>query len=312
MIRTNGILAREKAGERDTDHERFAHQPDLDDQAADLRRMAAAQTAPTPIVLAVASGKGGVGKTNVAVNLGAVLAGRGHRVTLVDTDIGLANADVLVGVQPPHHLGHVLTRQRSLGQVAVPTPSGMRLVAGATAGSRMADAWRSGGGAALGQIRRADCDFVILDCGAGLGHVVLDCAKCADHVMIVTTPEPPALADAYAAVKTLLAEGYASRISILLNMVDSRADAKAAVQRFNKVAAKFLKITVADAGYILHDTHVELAVRKRSPFVLCYPKCSASACVTAVSHRLFKPAQRRPAGRGLLRRALGARFAEAK
>ena len=119
MIRTDGLLTRERVIERDNGHQRIADIADLDDQAADLRRMAAAHAAPSPIVLAVASGKGGVGKTNVAVNLGAVLAERGHRVTLVDTDIGLANADVLVGVQPTHHLGHVLTRQRSLGQVAV-------------------------------------------------------------------------------------------------------------------------------------------------------------------------------------------------
>lgn len=286
-------------------HEAEFSAPLAEDQAAGLRRLAAQSAQASPIILAVVSGKGGVGKTNVAVNLGAALAGRGFRVTLIDTDVGLANADVLLGVHSPYHLGHVLSRQRTLAQVAVDTPSGMRLIAGAATGHRSSDSWISNRLEVLAQIQRMDCDFVILDCGAGLGDMVLDCAKCANHVVLVTTPEPPALVDAYAALKTFVNEGYASQTSMLVNMVDSRADAKSTVRRFNEVAAKFLKITVADAGYILHDTHVELAVRKRLPFVQCYPKCSASACVTAVSLRLFKSAEQRRAG--LLRRTFGRR-----
>jgi len=265
----------------------------INDQAADLRRLALQARPPAPFVLTVASGKGGVGKTNVAVNLGACLARRGKKVTLIDTDMGLANADVLLGVQSTHHLGHVLSGQRALSQVAVATPSGMDLVAGASSGGRWSATTSVGRDRLWQQVNQSPCDIVILDCAAGLGPMVRDCARCADHVMLVATPEPPALVDAYAAVKTFLKEGYASCISLLVNMVDSRADAKAAVQRFNKVAAKFLKITVADAGYILHDTHVELAVRRRTPFVLGYPKCSASACVTAVSVRLVRGARLR-------------------
>jgi flagellar biosynthesis protein FlhG len=126
----------------------------------------------------------------------------------------------------------------------------------------------------------------------------------ADVVLVVTTPEPPALADAYAIVKTLRREGYGGSVRLLVNMVDNRAEAEEALARVRRVAEKFLEFTIADAGYVLHDTHVELAVRQRVPFVLRYPKCSATVCATAVAARLVNGAVSGDRRGGLLRRVV--------
>jgi flagellar biosynthesis protein FlhG len=274
------------------------------DQAAGLRRMVAAGHRPRPVTLAVTSGKGGVGKTNVAVNLCACLSARGVKVTLVDTDPGLANADLLLGVQGRFDLGHFVSGQRELGEIAVDSPAGVSLVAGGS--GRGSAEWsefdRRRLVAALPQLGG---DLVVLDCGGGIGRSVMGLACRADEVLVVTTPEPTALADGYATVKTLINEGYTSRIRVLVNMVDSRGEAKSALGRLGAVVDKFLNFTVADAGYLLHDTHVELAVRQRTPFVVRYPKCSASLCMKAVAARWANDARSGGKRTSLMRRVVG-------
>lgn len=274
------------------------------DQASGLRRLAAAGQRPRPLTLAVTSGKGGVGKTNVAVNLCACLSARGMKVTLVDTDPGLANADLLFGVQARYDLGHFVTGQHELGEIVVDSPAGVSLVAGGS--GRGSTEWTEfDRRRLLSALPHLGGDLVLLDCGGGIGRSVIGLASRADEVLVVTTPEPTALADAYATVKTLISEGYSSPIRILMNMVDSRAEAKAAMGRLRGVVEKFLNFTVADAGYLLHDTHVELAVRQRTPFVVRYPKCSASLCMKAVAARLANDARNGEKRTSLMRRVVG-------
>lgn len=283
---------------------RGAAQASRTDQASGLRRLAAAGQRARPVTLAVTSGKGGVGKSNVAVNLCACLSARGLRVTLVDTDPGLANADLLLGVQARYDLGHFVTGQRELSDIAVDSPAGVSLVAGGS--GRGSTEWSEFDRRRLvSALPQLGGDLVLLDCGGGIGRSVMGLASKADEVLVVTTPEPTALADAYATVKTLISEGYSSTIRVLINMVDSRAEAKAAMGRLRGVVDKFLKFTVADAGYLLHDTHVELAVRQRTPFVVRYPKCSASLCMKAVAARLANDARNGEKRTSLMRRVVG-------
>ena len=258
-----------------------------------------------PVTYAITSGKGGVGKTNLAVNLGICLSRAGQAVTLVDADFGLANADVLLGVHPRYNLAHLLRGERDLDEVVVPAVEGLRLLAGASgaAGADSIDAGQRG--ALLERLASGGSEFVIYDCGAGISSSVLDFALAADVVIVVTTPEPTALADAYATVKTLWREGYGRSIRLLVNMVESRAEARAAYERIRLVAQKYMELPIADAGYVLHDTHVELAVRQRTPFVVRYPKCSASACAMAVAARLGNGRLPAPEQNGLLRRLAG-------
>jgi len=288
-----------------------------EDQARGLRRLiqsfssALDHTRADPqgsaTTIAVAGGKGGVGKTNVAVNLGLCLAANGRRVTLLDLDMGMADADLLLGVHAPYNLAHVLSGLRELEEVCIRLPGGLRFVPGVSGADRLANLSEFEGRRLVRQMRglEHDNDFVVLDCGAGISRNVLMFALAAGTVVLVTTPEPAAITDTYAMIKVLVRRHYSGPIRLLVNMAGDRAEARRAYQRIAEVSAKFLKYPIADCGYMLHDSHVELAVRKRCPFVLRFPKCAASSCLTAVASRLDQ-ARSRPSGSGaFLQRVVG-------
>ncbi len=278
------------------------------DQATRLRRLVqTADVGGAARSIAVTSGKGGVGKSNIAVNLAACLAGRGLRVTLVDSDIGLANDDVLLGLRCTHNLSHVLSGHRGMEDIAVDAPGGFRFVPGLSGGQRSMDLSASQCRQLIGQMAdlEAGSDVVLADCGAGLSRNVLAFAMAVDAVLLVTTPEPTAVADAYATIKRLWREQCRARIHLLVNLASSRAEARETFQRIAQVAEKFLKYPIADGGYLLQDTHVEMAVRTRCPFVLRYPRCPASACLGAVAVRMAKRTTRPVAEGGCFRRVVG-------
>jgi flagellar biosynthesis protein FlhG len=278
------------------------------DQASRLRRwMASPDVGGQCHSIAITSGKGGVGKSNVAVNLAVMLAGRGLRVTLVDTDLGMANDDLLLGLHCPHNLSHVMAGVRSIDEVSQDAPGGFRFVPGLSGDERLADLSDFERRRLLDHMAllERDGDVLLLDCGAGISRNVLTFGLAADAVLVVTTPEPTAIADAYATVKALWREQYEGVVHLLVNMTESRAEARAVHGRLFGVAQKFLKYPIADGGYLLHDRHVELAVRQRYPFVLRYPRCPASACMGAVAVRLAKVKGRPDVGGGYFRRVVG-------
>src|SRR5215212_3966753 len=169
------------------------------------------QPAPPPVprrratVIAVTSGKGGVGKSNVAVNLAIKLASAGKTVVLLDADLGLANADVLCNIDLPYNLSAVIARKKELHEVLVKAPGGFSLIGGASGLARMADltdADRQRIVAALGELESL-ADIILIDTGAGISPNVLSFTRAADHVLVVTTPEPTAITDAYAVIKVL-------------------------------------------------------------------------------------------------------------
>lgn len=257
-----------------------------EDQASRLRQLMRANRGTQTI--AVTSGKGGVGKSNVALNLAILLSAAGHRVALVDADLGLANLDVLADVTVRANLWHVIAGRRSLAETIIDLPSGVQLVPGASGLARLAD---------LSAFQRAqllrdlsalegDNDIILVDCSAGIGPDVLSFATGAEHVMVVSTPEPTAVTDGYAVIKAVTNRGYRGRLSLLVNMVLGRHEARATHQRIATVARQFLGAQVLDAGYVLTDPRVREAVKKRKPFVLAYPRCPASRCLAALATKL--------------------------
>ena len=263
------------------------------DQAASLREMARRSTKRAQTI-AITSGKGGVGKTNLAVNLATVLAVMRRRVVLLDADLGLANADILCNVQPRFNLAHVVAGQRALADVMTHVPSGFALIPGASGLAKMADlveADRKRIVADLDALSES-ADAIIIDTGAGIGRNVLSFTSTADHVVIVTTPEPTAITDAYAVLKVLVRCGTnaggvgGARISIMVNMVKNRDEAKQVHERIASVARQFLKTDVAFAGYVVTDAAVQQSVRKRAPFVQQYPNSAAAQCVQAWANRI--------------------------
>lgn len=274
--------------------------PMLIDQATQLRSLVRETTqdgtaiAPPPTirggatVIAITSGKGGVGKSNVAVNLAIKLASAKKDVVLLDADLGLANADVLCNVNLPYNLSHVISRRKELHEVLVQAPGGFRLIGGASGLARMADLSdfdRQRLIDALAQLEQ-QTDVILIDTGAGISPNVLSFTRAADQVLVVTTPEPTAITDAYAVIKVLQRDGLPRRLSLLVNQARTPAEGRVVHERIAKVAKQFLGVNVMDAGFILSDEQVPLAVRRRVPFITSAPRCAASQCLSQLAMRL--------------------------
>ena len=272
--------------------------------AAQTAAPAAAPPAPLPrsrkraSVIAVTSGKGGVGKSNIAVNLAVKLASAGKNVVLLDADLGLANADVLCNLNLSNNLSHVIARKKELREVMIQAPGGFSLIGGASGLARMADLTdydRQRLVDALAELEEK-ADVILIDTGAGISPNVLAFTRAADHVLVVTTPEPTAITDAYAVVKVVHRSwasgatdglgGGARQMSLLVNQVKSPGEARVVYERIAKVARQFLGVSVMDAGYVFDDDQVAQAVRRRTPFLLANPRCPAAHCVSQLAMRL--------------------------
>ena len=257
------------------------------DQATQLRSLLREHRRPRASVIAITSGKGGVGKSNIAVNLSIKLASAGKNVVLLDADLGLANADVLCSIDLPYNLSHVIARKKELHEVMVTAPGGFKLIGGASGLARMADLTdfdRRRIVEALAALEHS-ADTIIIDTGAGISPNVLSFTRTADHVLVVTTPEPTAITDAYAVIKVISKDGLDRRISLLVNQVRNATEARQVHERVAKVAKNFLGVNVLEAGHMVADDHVRRAVLQRMPFLLCSPKCGASFCITQLAMR---------------------------
>lgn len=258
------------------------------DQAAQLRSLMTARQGPRATVIAITSGKGGVGKSNVAVNLAIKLTMAGKNVVLLDADLGLANADVLCNVDLPFNLSHVIARKKELREVLFKAPGGFRMIGGASGLAKMADltdADRQRLVDALAELEQS-CDIILIDTGAGISPNVLSFTRAADQVLVVTTPEPTAITDAYAVIKVVTRDGVQRPLSLLVNQALSAHEAQVVHERIAKVAKQFLGVNVLSAGHVVSDTAVSNAVRQRTPFVIGSPRSAASQCITQLAMRL--------------------------
>jgi flagellar biosynthesis protein FlhG len=264
---------------------------------SDVRRDAFNKTAPR--VIAVTSGKGGVGKTSMSTNLAILLAQRHHRVLVFDADLGLANVDVLLGLHPTHTLQHVLYGECALTDVLITGPNDVRIVPGASGMVELAnldDAQRSKLVEQLGRLGD-EADIVIVDTSPGVSRNVIGFAAAADEVFIVTTPEPTAMTDAYAIIKVIARENVHSRIRLLVNMVGDEREANEVTDKMLLVAKQFLNVEVEPVGFVPHDRNVSLAIHQRRPFVLSYPRSLATVSLQRIAGRVEGQAETTGRGR---------------
>jgi flagellar biosynthesis protein FlhG len=258
--------------------------------------------------LAVTSGKGGVGKSVVALNLAIALGRLGARVLLVDADLGLGAAAVLLGISPPRSLQELLTGECSVAEAAVPGPEGIILLAAAADGE--ADFWlRPDLRVEVAEELRAfeaGFDYVVVDTGAGIPAATVDFVAAAGDVALIVTPEPTAIADAYAALKVFLALGAGVRARLLVNMAESPAEAADLHRRFAELVSRFLGAEIDNLGYIPLDRYVREAVRRQVPLVQGSPVPPAAAAIARIAGRLVA-AEGSGAESGLFARALAQR-----
>jgi flagellar biosynthesis protein FlhG len=239
-------------------------------------------------IVAVTSGKGGVGKTNLVVNLAVALADAGMRVTILDADLGLANVDVLLGLTARHNLHHVINGTLSLADIILRGPHGVEVIPGASGLRDIADMKESTRNRFIESISDAvrDRDLLLIDTAAGVTRNVLDFVLAAQEVILLTVPEPTAMTDAYAMIKLISRSNPDAAVRVVVNLAPGRQEAESAVEQLNLLSRRFLNFSVDPLGYVPHDQSVVKAVRKRQPFVLAYPYSPASTAVTSIAANL--------------------------
>ncbi|HUJ26255.1 MAG TPA: MinD/ParA family protein [Myxococcales bacterium] len=261
---------------------------DVTDQAASLRKMVAAVRPPLRVI-GVCSGKGGVGKTMVSANLAVLAASQGLRVLVIDADLGLANVEVLYGIKPRYHLGHLLEGGVELGKMLATGPAGVKVLSG---GSGLSQLSRLDDVQKLRLITALDpmegqFDLVLLDIGAGIGENVLFFAGAAQEALVVLTPEPTSFTDAYAAIKVLWQQSGMRSFGIIVNEALHEQQAREVFGRLTMVTDRFLSAQVRWLGWLPRDENVHRAVMAQKPLVDLFPASPCARQLNVVAHTVL-------------------------
>lgn len=291
----------------------------MEDQASELKILMqeynekSHRTVPTgrkPRIIAITSGKGGVGKTNIAVNMAIAYAKTGRKVLLIDGDLGMANVNVLLNVVPQYNLMHVVTQQKKMSDIIQDTEFGIKFIAGANGFSRIANLNDS----ELAYFTKEfstinNFDIIIIDTGAGISNSVLRFVAAADEVYIVTTPEPTAITDAYGIIKIIATELAMERnmnIKLLVNRVHSADEGKRISDKIINIAGQFLNYKIEYLGFIYDDPAVTMSVIRQKPFMEVAASSKPAICVKHIVGRIEKTDLVNSDGvAGFLRRFLG-------
>jgi len=239
-------------------------------------------------VIAVTSGKGGVGKTNVAVNLAVSLAREGQRVMLFDADLGLANVDVALGLKPRFDIQHVLSGERSLEDILIEGPGGIQVVPASSGVARMASltATEQAGLVRAFSALPEPVDTLIVDTGAGIDSAVLTFTAACHEIIVVLCDEPTSLTDAYALIKVLNQQCGVKRFQLLANMVESDIQGRQLYEKISRVVDRFLDLHLGYLGAIPRDDYLRRAVRAQRAVVLEYPRSHASRALEDIARRV--------------------------
>ena len=242
-------------------------------------------------IIAITSGKGGVGKTNIAVNMAIAYAQLGKKVILIDGDLGMANVNVLLNVVPKYNLLQVINKQKTMQEIILDTEFGIKFIAGANGFSKIANLsvaeleYFANQFSSLG-----NADIIIIDTGAGIANNVLQFVAAADEVYVVTTPEPTAITDAYGIIKIITTEIVDREINIqlLVNRVHSADEGKRISDRIINIVGQFLNYKVNYIGFIYEDPVIQASVIRQKPFIVINPTSKPAVCVKHIVGRIEK------------------------
>lgn len=255
------------------------------DQATGLRKI----VNPKPVkVIAVSSGKGGVGKTNVSVNLATALAKDGKEVLLMDADLGLANVDVLLGLNPAYDLSHVINGERSLEEVIVEGPANLKVIPASSGVSQMANltlAEQAGLINAFNELGHA-IDVMVVDTAAGISDSVVNFCCASQEVVVVVCDEPASITDAYAFIKVMSREHKIERFQILANMAQSTHEGRELFNKLSKATDRFLDVMLTFLGTIPYDERLRKAVQHQRAVVEAYPRSPSALALKRVAKQI--------------------------
>lgn len=259
------------------------------DQATNLRKLVLEnRQVKRTRTIAITSGKGGVGKSSLAVSIAIALARHNVSVTLLDADLGLANVNVILGIIPKYNLYHVIKGKKKLKEIVIEVPENIKIIAGASGFHQLANLDAKQRADFIEAVSELDSDdYMIIDTGAGVSQNVLAFVLAADEVIVVTTPEPTAITDAYGIIKSIAAQAPDKTIKLVVNRVQSVAEGKRVAQRVITIAGQFLNVKVENLGFVFEDAAVPKSVRNQKPFIVSYPKSKASVCVSIIAQRII-------------------------
>lgn len=280
----------------------------IGDQAINLRKLASSPTVdmeeemliwrhnPRFRTIAITGGKGGVGKTNLAANLGVALSQIGNRVIIFDADLGLANIDVFFNLHPKYNLKHVVSGEKEIHEILVEGPAGVMIVPASSGVEMMANLPRKDRMRLLVKLGELStmADLMIIDTAAGISHNTLTFASAADVAVIVTTPDPAAITDTYATIK-LISRRKKGPFKLIVNMARDESQAKEVALSLILVVQKFLNLQLDYIGFIPLDPIVSKALKRQVSLILEYPGALASRYIMAIACRLasmFKGSRR--------------------
>ena len=250
-------------------------------------------------VIAIASGKGGVGKTNLSVNLGISFCKLGQKVALLDADMGLANVDILLGLHPKYNLTHVLSGEKSLDDIVVEGPSGLKVIPASSGVQHMAE---------MGTMEQAgiinafsefqeDIDLLLVDTAAGIHGGVVNFARACQEVIVAVCDEPTSLTDAYALIKLLNRDHGLNRFHVVTNMVESLQHGQALYQKLCKVTDQYLEVALYFTGAVPFDKTLRKSVQKQQAVVESSPNSQVSIAIKHLAKKINSwPVQRGAAG----------------
>lgn len=251
-------------------------------------------------VLAITGGKGGVGKTNVAVNVSLALAGEGKRVILMDADLGLANVDIQLGLKADRTLQEVLSGECSLRDILLTTPGGLKVIPAASGVQSLTQLSSQSHAGIIQAFSELDeqLDILVIDTAAGISDSVVSFVRAAQEVMVVVCDEPSSITDAYALVKLLNRDYGMTRFRVLANMTRSPGEGKALFNKFVKVAERFLDVSLQYAGDIPWDESVRKAAQRQRAAIEAYPNSKCAAAYREVARDIARwPVNRQASGR---------------
>lgn len=278
------------------------------DQAQQLRNIIKQQnqTRSTARVITVTSGKGGVGKSNISVNLGITLSRLGKRVVILDADFGFANVEVMLGIRPDYNLSDLMFRGKGLQEIITKGPENLGFISGGSGISELSNVSRTQIEYLTQKLYELDqiADIIIIDTGAGLSESVIEFVMASSEVLLVVTPEPTSITDAYALLKILDRKldfrTEQTAIKMIANRIDSKEEAKQLYMKLNMVVEKFLTVKMDYLGGIPQDNNVTKAVMQQKPYSILYPNSPSSKAVYELANALCDNVVDKPnSGRGI-------------